>query len=570
MNKLVLRRAKALLLFAFFVVSVSSCVNDDYDLSEDNLNLEITPFEGGLTLPLGKTDRIELQNLLKDVDADILTVDGNGEYSIVYNDSFTVSDDLSDFTDMIHLPGINYNDAISFQFANPQTRSMGNLETQISEELDIDFLSDGDISDFVASVGVVELEDAYLYVTFDGSELNLAANSSLAFDFDLMIPDILKVSSADNDGTVHLTGVVKENEDYEIAIPLESIDLTGVDFKAGVRTAIKFFGTVKLTTSTENIAQWIGMKHSLGYSIVLPDATKISRLTCKLDYTIDPVYQTVDLSDVKSFFDDLGSDTNLDLNSILLALNVNTNIGAPIDAGIEVVPYYNGAADKAKSMTANMTIKASDSADKTVVTNYVFNEDELLALLEGVPEKLELIIVAKTNPAAESVIEPGADYSISADYDFELPLEFGENFTITYRDTIPDIAPILGSILSKGNKVKLAGVVENSLPLGLDLKLNFLDSNDRPVPAVENTGVQSIAPCDMNGNAVKTDLDILVALKDGVRAEDIASLELVFAAGSKGVAGVQAAKDDYLQAVFQLVLPEGATFDINDLINDEK
>ena len=85
----------------------------------------------------------------------------------------------------------------------------------------------------------------------------------------------------------------------------------------------------------------------------------------------------------------------------------------------------------------------------------------------------------------------------------------------------------------------------------------------------DGCGVQKIAPCGLDGSAAKTSLDVVLGLKEGVNSADITSLELVFNANSAGVTGVPVTEDAYLQAVLQLVLPEGITVDLNDILNKE-
>ena len=72
-------------LLTLFVVS--SCVNEEYDMSKDNLNLEVTPFQEGIALPLGSTDTLRLKELLKDVDVEVLKTLENGAYAVSLNDS---------------------------------------------------------------------------------------------------------------------------------------------------------------------------------------------------------------------------------------------------------------------------------------------------------------------------------------------------------------------------------------------------------------------------------------------------------------------------------------------------
>ena len=61
----------------------------------------------------------------------------------------------------------------------------------------------------------------------------------------------------------------------------------------------------------------------------------------------------------------------------------------------------------------------------------------------------------------------------------------------------------------------------------------------------------------------------MIGLKEGVSAPDIASLQLEFNANAAGVAGIPVTEDAYLQAVLQLVLPEGLTVDLSEIMNND-
>ena len=58
MERLFPLRVMAVAIASFLLMFSTSCVNEEYDMSEDNLNLEVTPFQEGLTLPLGSTEQI--------------------------------------------------------------------------------------------------------------------------------------------------------------------------------------------------------------------------------------------------------------------------------------------------------------------------------------------------------------------------------------------------------------------------------------------------------------------------------------------------------------------------------
>ncbi len=99
------------------VALASSCVDSEYDMSGDRVNLEVTPFQKGLAIPLGDTDQIKLSDLLKNVDKDILN-SVNGLYSIGYSGSQQFDEQLESMTDLIKIEDIDFSKPISFKLNN--------------------------------------------------------------------------------------------------------------------------------------------------------------------------------------------------------------------------------------------------------------------------------------------------------------------------------------------------------------------------------------------------------------------------------------------------------------------
>lgn len=100
----------------------SSCVNEEYTLSEDKLNLEVTVFQDGLSVPLGSTSKIMLKDvkdsLLANVeDQDLLkyfTVGENGEYGIALSDRLDLSDTLNNLLAQIDIPDATVSETFAF------------------------------------------------------------------------------------------------------------------------------------------------------------------------------------------------------------------------------------------------------------------------------------------------------------------------------------------------------------------------------------------------------------------------------------------------------------------------
>ena len=461
----------------------------------------------------------------------------------------------------------------------PSSLALDRFETSIREEVELDLLSAEDMPKELVAVNVIELNDTYINISLDASKLPVG-DAQLTVDLAVDLPDMIKVSGADADGNIRLSGKIDDKGMIVIdPVKVEALDLTGKDISKGIKDVIVIDGTVALENAAIDVDEWLGKDLEIGFNAGITDID-IEKVSGKVDYQVDPVVESVDLSDFASAIGDMGAEANFDFNHAHLAIEVATNLGVPIKGEVVLVPYYDGKPDAGKTVNVSLGLEPSATPAKEEFTrlwlannddrcpsNYKFVEADILGLLKQIPEKLEFRLDAGTDPDEDSVLEPSADYTLKANYNFELPLEFGEEFEITYRDTISDMPEILGSLLAKGSKVKLGGEIINSLPLALDLRLNFLDSNGNVVPLAEGCGVQRIAPCNLDASASATPLEIVLAVKEGVNA-DIASLELMFNANSAGVAGIPVTEDAYLQAVLQLVLPEGITVDLKDIMKE--
>lgn len=463
----------------------------------------------------------------------------------------------------------------------PSSLALDNFETSLREEVMLEILSAEDVPAELVSLGRIELNETYINISLDATALPELGDAKLAVDLTVDLPDMIKVAGADNAGNLSLSGNIDDKGMIVIdPIKVEALDLTGKDLKNGISDVLVVDGKVSLSNASLDVDEWLNKDLEIEFKAGLTDV-EIAKVTGNVNYQVDPVVESVDLSDFASALGDMGAEANLDFYHAHIAVEVTTNLGVPVEGDIVLVPYYNGKADTGKTVTATIALDPSESPDVEKVTRlwlannddrcpagYTFVEADILGLLKQIPEKLEFKLNAGTDPDRESVLEPSADYTLKANYLFELPLEFGEEFEITYKTEISDLPEILGSLLGGGSKVKLAGEIVNSLPLCLDLTLNLLDPEGNVVPLAEGCGIQKISPCNLDASASKTELGIVLGLKEGVQSE-IASLELVFNANAAGVAGIPVTEDAYLQAVLQLVLPEGLTLDLKEIMNKE-
>ena len=110
----------------------SSCVNEEYTLSEDRINLEVTVFQDGLSVPLGSTSKIMLKDvkdsLLANLEDESLleyfTVGANGEYGVALSDRLDLSDTLNNLLSNIEIPDVAISEAFSFNLNSVDVSSL--------------------------------------------------------------------------------------------------------------------------------------------------------------------------------------------------------------------------------------------------------------------------------------------------------------------------------------------------------------------------------------------------------------------------------------------------------------
>ena len=97
MKSALFNRVTMLFVTASIVFSTLSCVQEEYEISEENLNLEVTVFQEGVSIPLGSTEAIKVSDLLDELDPEIkeqLTIT-DGVYALSTSETFDFSEDLS-------------------------------------------------------------------------------------------------------------------------------------------------------------------------------------------------------------------------------------------------------------------------------------------------------------------------------------------------------------------------------------------------------------------------------------------------------------------------------------------
>lgn len=462
--------------------------------------------------------------------------------------------------------------------------------TIVKKEFAIEVMSTEGLPAELVSVGRVDLKDVYLNMQLDASSLPDLGETTMEMDFDIDVPDVIILDSdkVTEDNVLHVTGVLGKDGKVVIdPVKIAAIDLSGIDFDKveSIKDTIKVNGKVQLDNVALDVDSWLGKELEVGFSADISNIV-LSKVTGQVDFSLIGFNSAVDLTNLTSEMEKVGVDVDLALNRFHVAVDIETNVGIPTQAELLLVPYYSGEASQEKTIRKNVVINHSPSASEVKHTKIwlssmskeedVYRPDgfehaqvALLDVLKDIPDSLKVSLDVASFPDQESVIEPTEKYLINVTCDAQIPMEFAEDFAVTFRDTIAVAEYNLTDFIAMGDLV-FTGTATSSLPLEMELMINPLDPSGNKIPMDEATSRQKIAPCNQDGTP--TDTDIYFGLKKGQGAKgcEVSDIEIVINATSAKVPGLPLKEDSFVKVKLQALVPEGITIDPRDFVENEE
>ena len=454
------------------------------------------------------------------------------------------------------------------------------FEVAMNESFDFEILKAGTLPEEVKGVSSVVLSD--VEATIDVAVKNLPdLGTDPSVDFVITLPEMLVLDKDDarvKDGTVTVSGKIRNGKVDIAPIGISAIDLSGYDFSSGkdLTGVISIEGCISADNpelDLESLKDDMILTVEAGIKDI-----EIARIEANVAYEIEGIDEQVALTGLPDFMK--GEDFVLDLANPHLIIKAKTNMGIPVKGDLMINPVIGGVINEDGQIKASISLPYTETASETdsvmfwfggdksrCPADYTFVEADINKLIRRIPDELQLSLTAGTDQNISCVVEPSADYTLDIEYDFVIPLEFGEDLHIEISDTLDGLPDILGQILEK-NAVQLAGSITSSLPLALEMKIDMLDLNDKVIP-LDKDAVQTISACGSNGEAAKSPLNLTLDVKKGASVAGLSSLKLTFTVTSPNLTGIPVDECDYVQADIKLALPEGITVDVADLNSDQ-
>ena len=455
--------------------------------------------------------------------------------------------------------------------------SFDKFEMDASEVFEFVLLAGGDLPEQVKSVSNIQLED--VEVNIDITVKNMPDFGSLpALDFQLELPEILVLDENDSriDGNkVAIQGVVKDGKVDIKPIALKGIDLSGVDLTSGedIVAEMAINGGISVENPQVNLKELSG-EVLIQLKAAIEDI-QIAQVEAVVDYQIDGINETFKLSGLPEFMKD--ENFVIDLANPHLIIKAKTNIGIPVVGDLSIVPVYGGVENTASAIEASIKLPYTESAEKTdsvtlwfgadknsCPADYTFVEADVNKLIRQIPDEVKLQLTAGTESDKTCILDPSAEYDLDVEYDFVIPMAFGEDLNITISDTLYMTSPMLSQMLEK-NSVQLAGSITSSLPVQLEMNIDLLDEQYALI-AMKAPAKQTISAGNSDGSAAVSPLDLTLSLADDASASGLSGIKLTFRVTAPNSTGRPVGENDFVQADLKVAVPEGITVDLEGLM----
>ena len=430
----------------------------------------------------------------------------------------------------------------------------------------------------------------------DGATLTLELNvqnlpnvsEDIIMDFRLQAPDkfILQSEEVNEMNYWNFKEKLVNNQPVVKSILVRGINLSGEKLEGtyNLNEFMRYNVNVSMNSATLHSSDLAGEPITIKADIKLK-GVQVEKVYGLVSPTIDAIHEEISLEDFPEQFK--GEDTRLDINPILM-LNTSYNLAIPLTINGIMTPYYGEIPNMTKAQNMELALEAGSpeapavnnfwisATDEGKPDDYTFVKVDINKLFETIPDKITMDMEAHTNIDVQHQVDLGADYAADIKYHMLIPLAFGENLNITYKDTLMIDLNLGDEDDDKdsqkeekkvtdylGESIQIIGMIENSIPLNLTGSLIPIDEEKDPIAGIEPVAFE-IRAGKADGSA--TTSPITIAFKnDSHQFDRLAGFIMEFKVSSDAtVAGTSIKPDNFLKARLFLRIVGGIIIDADD------
>ncbi len=563
----------------------TACVDDKYDLSKE---VDMTVgVGGGVSLPLGSTEKIMLTELIDTVETDIVKLDNEGNYSIFKEGSFTPENFEIGNLD-ISLAAVGEKRHYDFDLYN-LSDDYDNLPEWIQQEIqkskfpyivhnEVDYETSFDIDqsvpeemvrlrtlDFRNDVSLVVNVKIYSANHQSDDILEIVNTLSLKSDgedgFLINVPEYIVFADENvTAGKLLLQGDVVYNTSTKALEYSKEYKVAGLDFsnyKNGyvpvedgiislhdTLSAEGFVDSDTIMLAYDNITHIQSVDFEVTISINKMSVESVEGIFAP---EIDPIKEVVDL-DLGDDLDFLG-DSYLDFNDPRVFVTFTNPVDARMFADARFAGY-DKEGNKIENSDVAVSIALEGNRENNIlISRYAtelpgyttFLAPTLNNLIKTIPDRIDVNVEAKMDDSEYSTIVLGRSLGISGNYQVSLPLVFDE-FSLVYTEEIEEVLgddpTEVTDYVTDINSVTLAFEILNTVPAEFTPSIVAYDKNGRILNGIKVDVAGAIAAGNGMAGAVVTEpvssnIEINLSALNG-ELEELDKLDLKFEGRGSG------------------------------------
>ncbi len=594
MNKFVARLSVAALSTA--LLTVSSCIDHDYDLKEDNIDLKVTLGGDLLTLPASSVQRITLSQILdldptssiKEIKEDDVNKYGleTGDYVLLQ----TGHSDPADFS--VKRVSINEMEPSETKTSLDKFIGVSGLEvTNHATTVNEINLSNDDVTPELKALSSAKV-NLRIDFTVGFESHNFSGNAYIKAGYKAIFNEGWTVEPAGdskdylrnlNNHTIEFTKdcAIAPNTSFRAEIVLTEVNLDPavVGQNQGLYEPGKF-RLVNDVTSEGNIAiRSSDLAHGeeadltlLTTTSVVPGAEILS-VTGIVDPEINVDPTTFSISDIPDFLSDEGN--SLDIANPRIAFTIENDSPLPLTVDGQLTPYVNGVAGtdvkvgalygtkpiKVAPMSTSVFTISREAIDANDPNNIVV--PDLADIIKTIPDEISFHNINCKAVLETATYELGHTYRFNAEYEAIIPLAFGPDMKLVYSHEETNWDEDLSKYNFKEVEVSLSAT--STLPLEMKPEAIALDRNGNELNTVKATVRGTIAPCASVAQPVKSEISVILT-SDGENIGGLDGVRIVFTACSaEGVYDVNLnSGQSLLLEDIKVAVRGGVTIDLRD------
>lgn len=577
------------------VLLFASCVDEAYDLSEDNISTEVSFGGENLGITLGSSSESSLKDILDLDDQDNITTDSDGNYMMELEQSIDpVSFSIDDINiDKIEIDDVSLTIKESIFSLLPSGIALWDdisLDVEDSVHIEVNQSITQDEVNSISQVSFKKENDQYpslkMDIEFGGfpkpADGYETENNKVVVDkMEITLPDNIITETGESvflfDGDCLLSDT-DNNGSYEghfpIEIPIVGVINEGDSKDISIAEEIKFTIDCTLKTKGQQSSDFIE-GNAVKMSIRLVDISLSSSsadgnlgiydVTGKFNFT-ELIEQTIDNIELPDVLSD--ESVVLDFMHTAILLDVESDFPYPLTANINLVPVLDGGLSftEGEVVIEDLVVEGGDSSywisddTKYMPSGATQVEETISGLINCKPQDIKVNF--DVSLSEEQMTITVGEYTIAPAFKVMAPFQMGSKTQLVYE--LDDLIDISG-LYDYCNAFEISISGENTIPLDVSLLAAVVDENGNQLQGFDVTS-EGVLSSSKASSSSTSKLVLTISETSSSQLEDAENLQLKFVFTSSEALDAQFLnQDQYLQLDLEAKIIGGLIFDTDDL-----